>query len=119
MKRLFPLLVTGVLGVPALCCAAPGSLDLGFVGFTDHAVFTLPDGFNDVPAWQKAGDDFILRFTRHPNVSGVSFFAEFSSGLTPGGWMPVPNSSTPPDYEFHASGGFPRRLFLRLRLTAP
>lgn len=53
-----------------------------------------------------------------PNVSGVTYIAEYSTSLAPGSWTPVSNSGTATNYAFFAPA-VTQRLYLRLRVTVP
>ena len=72
-----------------------------------------------LPSWVHSGEDYVLSFTEPAEASGITYIAEYSTTLAPGGWTVIPNSSVPPLHTYIAPSGITGRIYLRMRITAP
>jgi hypothetical protein len=72
-----------------------------------------------LPQIQRSGGILTSSFTQPAGVSGITYSAESSTTLLPGGWQAVPDTGILPQHSFSIPAGSNPRLFLRLKVTNP
>ena len=89
------------LGTTANAAAAADASDPDKDGLTNLVEFAFGLDPNQsstslLPVWQRSGSNMSMSFTPPAGVSGISYIAEQSSGLSPGGWTPSPTRGCSP-----------------------
>jgi fibronectin-binding autotransporter adhesin len=75
-----------------------------------------------LPAGKIIGDNIVMSFTQPPDVSGITYGAEWSTTLSsdPADWTPVPDSDPGlTEFTFSVPIGSKPRLFMRPTVTNP
>jgi hypothetical protein len=72
-----------------------------------------------LPKTQLSGGNLTCNFTQPAGVSGITYGAESSATLLPGGWQVVPDTGIPPQHNFSIPVGSATKLFLRLKVSNP
>lgn len=72
-----------------------------------------------LPAPERSGDHFTIRFTPPASVTGLLYGAEWSTTLAPDTWIAVPDTGTLPEHVFTVPTADKPRLYLRLKVTSP
>lgn len=70
-----------------------------------------------LPASQLLGNNAVISFTQPDGVGGITYGAEWSTTLLPGGWNPIADTAVAPLHSFSVPIGANPKLYLRLRVT--
>lgn len=72
-----------------------------------------------LPTIQHSGGNLSFTFNQPDGVSGITYIGEWSATLKAEEWNNIPNTATPPQYQFSVPKEGKPQLFLRLRVTNP
>ncbi len=85
--------------------------------------FDLDPTFPDaplLPSWQADGAGYVLDFLKPEGVEGITYVAEYNTGLEPDGWLPVPDTAEAAGaHTFRFETEDLSRAFLRCRIVTP
>lgn len=93
----------------------------GLVNLTEFAFGFNPKvgGDGQLPMGQIIGGNFVVYFNQPAGVSGITYGAEWSTGLLPASWTPIPDTGIPPQHAFSVPVGSNKRMFMRYRISNP
>jgi hypothetical protein len=71
-----------------------------------------------LPQVQLSGGNFFYDFFEPAGVSGLTYGADTSADLSPGSWLPVPDTGLWPEHIFSVPTAGNSQMFMRLTVTA-
>jgi hypothetical protein len=80
----------------------------------DPSAVSMPQ----LPQVQLSGGNFFYDFFEPAGVSGLTYGADTSADLSPGSWLPVPDTGLWPEHIFSVPTAGNSQMFMRLTVTA-
>ena len=91
----------------------------GIPNLVEFAFNLNPDADSSglLPSAQFSGGNLFMTFTQPPGVSGITYGAEWGTGLSGSSGTPVPDTGVHPVHTFSVPIGVNTRIYLRLTIT--
>lgn len=93
----------------------------GLVNLIEYAFGLNPtqNSAGQTPQGQMVGSNYVISFTQSPEVTAITYAAEWSATMKPDDWHSIPDTGTPPQHTFSVPIVSNTQMFLRMKVTSP